>query len=208
MPKRIVYIVITLLAVFGGYSAYQLRQPVPPDDVAGFLWPNPRTISNFELEATNGKDFDLERLKGKWTFLFFGYIFCPDICPITLSMMAQVHTSLKSEHSDKDVQFVFVSVDPARDTIDRMSKYVSYFDKTFIGATASIEKLDTLTTQLGVLHLRDDPDESGNYHVDHSAAITLIDPELRYIGIFQTPHSVEKIAKDFISIREFIEDLS
>ena len=94
MPKCLIYIVIAVLAVVSGYSAYQLRQPDPPGEVAGFLWPNPKVMSSFELEATSGSDFDLEQLKGKWTFLFFGYTFCPDICPMTLSMMAQVRLSL------------------------------------------------------------------------------------------------------------------
>jgi len=102
---------------------------------------------------------------------------------------------------------VFVSVDPARDTIDRMSKYVSYFDDTFIGATAPLEALDELTSQIGILHIREAPDDNGNYHVDHSAAIALIDPELRYVGIFQTPHSAEKITAEFMSIRKYLESL-
>jgi len=202
------FIAFSVMAVLGGYIAYQLDQPTPPNEVAGFLWPQPKVIGDFELESTNSDEFNLESLKGKWTFLFFGYTFCPDVCPTTLSTMAQVRKQLGSNQAMEDVQFVFVSVDPARDNIEHMSKYVSYFDKTFIGATGPLKKLDTLTSQLGVLHLRDEPDDTGNYHVDHSAAISLIDPELRYIGIFQTPHLVDDIAKDFMSIRVFIEEVS
>ncbi len=208
MSKAILFAVVSLLAVFSGYSVYQINQPTPPAEVAGFLWPQPKVVGDFELESTISTDFNLESLRGKWTFLFFGYTYCPDICPTTLSTMAQVRKQLISSQSEKDIQFVFVSVDPARDNIEHMSKYVTYFDESFVGATASLEKLNVLTSQLGVLHLRDDPDDTGNYHVDHSAAISLIDPELRYIGIFQTPHMVEEIANDFMSIKAFIEDLS
>ncbi|MCB1863299.1 MAG: SCO family protein, partial [Gammaproteobacteria bacterium] len=105
----------------------------------------------------------------------------------------------------EDLQVIFVSVDPARDTIERMQQYVGYFDKSFIGATAPIEQLDVLTRQLGVLHERTTPDDSGSYLVDHTASVMLIDPSARLVGVFSSPLEVESITSRFQSMREFLD---
>lgn len=183
---------------------YRITQPTKPD-MSGFFWPNPRTISEFELGATGGTKLNRERLQGKWTFLFFGYTYCPDICPTTMSTMAGVVKLLREEQAADDIQVVLVSVDPARDNLEHLAKYVSYFDETFIGATAPLDQLDGLTRQLGIAHFRDPPDDTGNYHVDHSASIILIGPELRYLGLFNTPHSANQIGSQFQEIKKFLE---
>ena len=197
-------VIIALLATAAGYGAYQANQPTVPQ-MPGFFWPNPRVISAFELDATKDTILNTERLQDKWTFLFFGYTFCPDVCPTTLSTMANVVKLLEDQQRAEDIQVVFVSVDPARDNIEHMTKYVSYFNESFIGATAPLEQLDSLTGQLGIAHFRDSPDETGNYHVDHTASIILIDPKLRYLGLFGTPHSASTIASQFLEIKNFMK---
>lgn len=207
MRKNLKILLLVLVMVTTGYAAYRISQPSRPE-IMGFLWPNPKTLTAFELGATQKSNLNLERLKGRWTFLFFGYTFCPDVCPTTLSTMAKVTERLRAKEGEEDVQVVFVSVDPARDALDHLSEYLGYFDKTFIGATAPLEQLDSFTRQLGILHFRDAPDDNGNYLVDHTASILLIDPGLRFVGVFQAPHSAEKITSAYLSIKDFVESQS
>ncbi|MFQ5759606.1 MAG: SCO family protein [Acidiferrobacterales bacterium] len=184
----------------------QLLHRDAPPEIPGLLWPDPRVLSAFTLEDQHAQRFDLDRLKGKWTFLFFGYTNCPDVCPTTLSVLASVEKQLKqTPEALKNSQFVFVSVDPKRDTPEHLGKYVGYFNKDFVGVTGPPEKLGALTTQLGIFYLLGEPDAAGNYLVDHTAAILLTDPKARLIGVFGAPHDPQTIVARFRRIRELIE---
>ena len=182
---------------------FESKQSEP--EILGFLWPAPKPLTPFELVSTKDETFNINSLKGHWTFMFFGYTSCPDVCPTALTKLTGVTKHLRSKDAAEDVQVIFVSVDPARDTIERMQQYVGYFDKSFIGATAPIEQLDVLTRQLGVLHERTTPDDSGSYLVDHTASVMLIDPSARLVGVFSTPLEVESITSRFQSMREFLD---
>ena len=174
--------------------------------IPGFLWPNPKMLRAFSLVDQHGQPFDRERLKGKWTFLFFGYTHCPDVCPVTLAVLQQVAQALRaSPKGARDVQIVFVSVDPERDTPARLAEYVRYFDDEFVGATGNAVDLDVLTRQLGIVHMRLQPSEDGNYLVDHTAAILLTDPEARWLAVFSAPHKAPEIAKRYQEIRSVVE---
>ncbi|WP_051301707.1 SCO family protein [Sedimenticola selenatireducens] len=177
----------------------------PGPEILGFLWPAPKPLAPFELVSTKDETFSIDSLKGHWTFMFFGYTSCPDVCPTALTKLTGVVKNLRSKGADDDVQVVFVSVDPVRDTIARMQQYVGYFDKSFVGATAALEQLDVLTRQLGILHERTAPDDSGSYLVDHTASVMLIDPSARLVGVFSAPLEVESITSRFQSMRAFLE---
>ena len=154
-----------------------------------------------------GEPFGLRRLEGRWSFLFFGYTHCPDVCPTTLSMLAKVSRELSADGVAGDgAQFVFVSVDPARDMPARLGEYVAYFDPDFLGVTGPDNALEALTRQLGIFVSRDAPDGTGNYIVGHGAAVLLIDPESRLVGVYQAPHDPSGIADSFQRIRHFLEE--
>jgi protein SCO1/2 len=193
-------------AITGGLFAYQKfsRAAIPPTDLP-ILWPNPKQIHEFALGDQNGEAFDLERAQGKWTFWFFGYTHCPDVCPITLSVMNEVDAKLASVPAlRRRTQTVFVSVDPARDSPSRLGQYVEFFNAGFLGVTASEERLAALTRQFGILFLPQTPDATGDYLVDHTAAILLTDPQARFVGLFSTPHSADKIEDQFRRIEAFV----
>lgn len=203
----ILLVVLALGGLAAGYAVSRAMHGGAPAsaDIPGLLWPEPKALTPFALQATDGKTFDLTRLEGHWTFLFFGYTYCPDVCPTALSTMAQ---TVKRIADGDRVQVVFVSVDPARDTVERMRDYVEFFDPTFVGATGPLDELEPLTRQLGVLHIRGQADEQGNYDVDHSASLLLVGPKGRLIGIFQAPQTAEEIAGRFNAMRAFIEENS
>ena len=207
--KVVLVVAIAVTGLIAGMLTAQLARTPTRPDIDGLLWPNPKQVAPFELTAGNGAAFDAERLLGRWTFLFFGYTYCPDVCPNTLASMASVMKSLRADGADEQVQMVFVSVDPARDSLARMNEYVTYFDAAFIGATSTDEAaLQRFTRDLGVLYVRQTPDRDGRYEVDHTASVMLIDPGGRLVGILSAPHVPDQIAARFKRIRAFVEDAS
>jgi protein SCO1/2 len=182
--------------------------PAVPPDLPGLLWPDPRTIPRMQLTDGSGATIGNERLMGRWTFMFFGYTYCPDVCPATLAQMAQVMKTLRANGAARDVQVLFVSVDPRRDLGPRLGEYVRYFDASFLGASAAEDRIEAFTGGLGVVYRLGEADESGNYPVDHTAAILLVDPDGRWVGIFNAPHEPEDIASRFQRMRDFIDAAS
>jgi len=174
--------------------------------IQGLLWPDPKTLQTFTAVDENGNGFGLDQLIGKWSFLFFGYTHCPDVCPVTLGMFNQVLKQLKQEGRTGPEQMIFVSVDPARDTPPRLKEYVNYFNSNIIGVGGTDAQVKSLTSQLGIVYIAEEKSPSGEYYVQHSASIFLVDPKGRLVSIFSPPFDAGNIVAHYRQIREFIED--
>ncbi|WP_211210549.1 SCO family protein [Arhodomonas aquaeolei] len=124
----------------------------------------------FNLTNENGQSVTAEDYRGKVTLLFFGYTFCPDVCPVTLARLSRILGKL-DEDARRDVQVLFVSVDPRRDTPERLRAYTSAFGKDFIGLTGTQDQLKALNKRYRVTYGYGEPDENGNYVVSHSGAV-------------------------------------
>ena len=170
--------------------------------IEGLLWPGPRSILPFTVTDHLGNPFGRDQLSGKWSFLFFGYTHCPDACPITLAVLKDFYAKLVRENAARDVQIIFVTVDPARDTQEQMANYVRYFNDKFIGLTGTEEQIAALTQQLGVLFYK--ADNNADYAVDHSASVFLISPAGAWVGVFSPPHNADDMHERFNAIRKFI----
>jgi len=170
--------------------------------IEGFLWPAPRTLQPFSLSDHHGRPFGLDRLRGRWSLLFFGYTHCPDVCPTTLQTLKYVKQALGPRD---DAQYLFVTIDPERDTPAQLAAWVDFFDPEFIGLTGDMTNIKALTGQLGIMHMTGDRRADGMYDVDHSAAVLLTDPEGRFVGVFSAPHEAASIAGRYTSIRKFME---
>ena len=172
------------------------------------LLPEPRVFSDFHLLDSSGQAFTLARLKNHWSFIFFGYMNCPDICPATLSIMQQVWRQLREHKADmKQLQMIFVSVDPGRDQPQQLQDYVNYFDPAFIGVTGNLDEIDKLVNQAGILYGYEDEDEdTGNYVVNHSTQILLFDPQARLYATLSPPFESETIVHDLQSIQHYYGD--
>ena len=149
----------------------------------------PRVLGAFQLID--------QQLLGKWSFVFFGYTHCPDVCPTTLTEMSTLANQL-GEHTD--IQYVFISVDPTRDSPDYLADFVSYFNKQFIGVTGENQQLKQLARQLDITYSLGDSDTK-EYVVHHSSAILLIDPMGHYVTRYKAPHYVEVLAEHFQSTK-------
>lgn len=162
-------------------------------DAGIVLLPQKRTVPNLQLIGQEGKPFHVEQLKGKWSLVFFGYTFCPDICPTTLAQLRQLKQSLAAEDFAK-LQVVMISVDPKRDTPERLTQYMQYFDPAFIGLTGELETLQALSNTLSIPFIPGDTKQE-YYTVDHSGNLAILDPEGRQAGFIRAPFSTEKLAE-------------
>jgi protein SCO1/2 len=172
-----------------------------PPSIAGFVYPEPKAISPFSLSTQDGRPFDLESLRGKWSFVYFGYTYCPDVCPTTLAELARARKLLEEAGADAATQYVFVSIDPQRDTPQRLAQYVAFFDRTFVGATGSDDALTGLTRQIGVAYAFPGGKKGDRYAVDHSSIVALFDPDARLHAVFTPPQEAQGIAEGFRKIR-------
>jgi protein SCO1/2 len=170
------------------------------------LWPvsiKTKQLTDFKLTQHQGKAFTLAHLKGKWSFIFFGYTHCPDICPVTLTLLREVKQKLAPYPKYlADTQYIFVSVDGQRDTPEKLAEYVNYFDPQFIGASGTEEQVNALTRQLGIVYIRQPEATAGQYFIDHSATIVLINPQGEIAAQFMAPHAVATIVERYIKIRQ------
>ena len=188
------------LAGSGYWTLWQSRvaasgNTLPP---ALVTFPERRPLAEFILVDDDKGVFDLKSLESRWSFIFFGFMYCPDICPTTLYDLTHFKREIIAQGiGEADIQFVFISVDPARDKAAQIQRYVQYFDPTFLGATGSIGQLTNLTRQLGA-PFRAEPETSDSvYQVTHSSAIYVVDPLGQYTGIISPPFVAADLAVQF-----------
>jgi protein SCO1/2 len=145
----------------------------------------------------SGAGFTNADLVGHWSFVFFGYTQCPDVCPTALSLLKQVKAALATVPPAPTFQVVFVSVDPRRDTQQLLSEYMAAFDPSFIGVSGGDAALSPLTKTLGAYYQRNDGTDTRRYTVDHSAAIYLVDPQGRLAAVFSPPQEAAKVVANY-----------
>ncbi|MEZ5462748.1 SCO family protein [Dokdonella sp.] len=198
----LVLVIAALALAFGLWAGSRwLADPPPPSLQTAVLYPDPRPVAEFSLQRTDGSALTEANLRGHWTIAFFGFTHCPDICPTTLATFRQVWTELARRGVTDRVRFLFISVDPERDTPEKLASYVQFFSKDFVAATGTDEQLTRLTRSLGLLYVRD-PDPAGGYNVDHSASSIIIDPDGRRAGLFRPPFVAEQISSDILTLVE------
>jgi protein SCO1/2 len=162
------------------------------------LLETPRKFSEFELTDHNGNAFGSEQLKGKWSLLFFGFTHCPDICPTTMATSAKMYAGL-GEDEKEQLQIVLVSLDHERDTPEKLAQYVPYFNPDFVGATGNQYVLLKLATELNVAFSKVEL-EKGDYTIDHSGNMVLINPYGHYHGFLKPPFAEGNMQKALRSI--------
>ena len=191
---------LLLAAVF----YWVLPSKTNPPELQGVLRPEPKPLQAFELTDQYRQPFNLGHLRGKWSFVFFGYTYCPDICPTTLSTLAGVVKQLQADPQGlSNIQVVFVSVDPQRDTPDVLEGYLKYFNEAFQGLTGAQQDIDSLTRQFGAAYMKEPETTSGQYLVSHTSSIFLVDPHGQLLASFSPPHDPNTIVDQFRQIRSF-----
>ena len=194
MDKKILWVGFSSLAVVALATLLTIMFSKPAS-FRGTAYGEPYPAApQIELIKSNGETFRLSDQKGKIVLLFFGYTSCPDVCPTTLAELKLVMDDLGDK--TKSVQVVFVSVDPQRDTPEKIQEYVEHFNTGFIGLSGSMDELETIWKDYGVFREEVQSDSAFGYIVNHTARVYLIDADgnLRLSYGFQTP--VEDIVHD------------
>ncbi|WP_455365201.1 SCO family protein [Kaarinaea lacus] len=169
-----------------------------PDTIRDVVYPELKPLQAFKLVDHKNHMLGLEHLAGGWTFLFFGYTQCPDICPATLSQLTRLSQSIHDNAAGNiRPNFLLVSVDPERDKVNVLRDYINYFDDSFIAATGDIKDIEAFEKQFGVTHRYGERDASDNYAVTHSAEIFLVDPETRIVAKFTPPLSIQRVTQQY-----------
>ncbi len=210
---RVLLIFGFILLGFGASTALSeyIKKPISPQSpgTTATVLPEPLEIPEFNLQDHTGQVFVRDNFKGKWTLIFFGYTHCPDVCPMTLSVLDTTYKNLQQSGEDTMPQVVFVSVDPERDSKDVLAEYVTYFNPEFLGVSGEMDQLQALIKSLGIFfsaEIENSAEATNSYQVNHSVSILLIDPGARLRALISPPHNAKEIAENFTKIsRVFAE---
>ncbi len=201
------------IAVVVGLFVYSVvRTPVMSEselrEKGVFILPRPRELSQFQLYSHTGSVFTLDDLEGRWTFAFFGFTNCPDVCPTSMSVLGQASRQI-ADRSTTDAalfQGLMVSVDPERDDAEALGRYVSSFSEDLTGLSGELGALAAFAREMNV-HFAKVPvfDDAGTpvadrFSVDHSANIVIINPQARYHGFIKYPQQAGTIVAAFESL--------
>jgi protein SCO1/2 len=178
----------------GAWLSYQLLSPPALPRFATVL-PAPAELPEFSLLDQSGRAIGRDVFAGHWNLVFFGFTHCPDICPLTLQVLASAKQQLAESGHEPLPRIVLVSVDPERDTPDVISRYVGYFGDDNLGITGKLDEVKKLTDGLGIFFEKSAPD-GDNYSVDHSAVVLVINPQRQFHALFSAPHEIESFVHD------------
>lgn len=198
--RKTVTIVLAAIAMVLGLTVNKFLNKPPLSkeqlqQMGTVIFDTPRAFTMTELVDHNGLPFTAKNLQGRWTLVYFGFTFCPDICPATLSQLNKFDALIKEQSPKiaKDMQYIMVTVDPDRDTAEKLKNYVPYFNKDFIGVTGEINNVYNLAVQMNVPFTPVVDAEDDFYLVDHGANLTLINPEGDYLGFIRPPLDPAKL---------------
>lgn len=201
MQQKWIGLIAALSLVLGVYLALTIAPPSSDDDAplseqTQYLswYPQARALTDFELSKHDGGTMTNSDLEGKWTLAFVGYTFCPDICPVTLAEINNVYPQLQEKVSDTPLQIWFLSVDPNRDTVERLNEYINYFNPDFVGSTGPHAQLFPLVRSMGMMYSLSESTDNPNYLVDHSASVVVINPAGNIVGRFKPKHVPGQLA--------------
>ncbi len=195
--SKILSLAILCILAAGGIAAAIIGWPKPPVALAsGTILAPARALADFSLIDNQGRSFGEQDLRGHWSLMFFGYTNCPDYCPTTLATLAALEKQLRAAKTVTP-RVVFVSVDAKRDTPARLNQFVPNFDPEFIGLTASSQPaIEAIAKKWGVA-VNIQYAANGNYVVDHSTVIFVVDPAGRLAAVLTGPFTVNALERDF-----------
>jgi protein SCO1/2 len=190
--RKIAFILAGGLAMLGiAWLGFTLLRP---HTFHGQVIQSPDVAPDFTLTSTNGQPVSLSDFRGRLVVLYFGYTFCPDVCPATLSEIKQALEILGSQADQ--VQVIMITVDPERDTPEKLGQYLAHFSPSFLGLTGTPEEISTVATLYGIYYAKEAGSEATDYLVNHTASQMVIDTSghLKLIFAYGTP--AEDIADD------------
>ncbi len=200
------YVLVAAFAAgLGLWSAQRYFGPstVAPSALrAVTVFPQTRTLPPFRLDAADGGKLTVESLRGHWTLVYLGFTRCPDVCPTTLQTLGLASKAWTALPAAIRPRVLFVSVDPDRDSPQHAGEYARYFGKDFLAATADPKTLDAFARSLGMVFMKVPIANGKDYTIDHSASVSLVDPDGRMAGLIRPPFDPAAIGADLKVLAE------
>ena len=199
--RNIIFIVLILFGITGLFTYFQSLPSLlekKPSLVTGKILTRPMEIDNFELIDQNNEVFNKKSLVGSWTVLFFGYTNCPDVCPTTIYKLAEIKNGIKEDLPSTSFNTVLVTLDPDRDSTERLDEYIGYFDETMLGVTGTYENIQSFTSSLSVFYQRINKEEG--YDFNHTASIFVFDKDGSLFATMSPANTVGELEGDFFTI--------
>tara|TARA_B100001123_G_scaffold398729_1_gene483044 strand:- start:13 stop:621 length:609 start_codon:yes stop_codon:yes gene_type:complete len=189
---------VLFLLIFLAVTSIMSAQEIEGSGDAGTNLKKPEYYENFggefSLTGPDGKTVSLEDFRNKVVLIYFGYTFCPDICPVTLSNLKLLMLGL--EENTEDVQVIFISIDPERDNYEKLKDYVPYFHPTFIGLTGSVEDIAAVAKKYQTIYLKQKVESEAGYLMGHTDVVILVDQNGRYRGRYKSKYELDKLTAD------------
>ena len=202
MSKRnVIFILLILFSITGLFTYFQSLPSLlekKPSLITGKILVRPMEIDNFELIDQNNEVFNKKSLEGGWTVLFFGYTNCPDVCPTTIYKLAEIKNGIKEDLPSANFNTVLVTLDPDRDSAERLDEYIGYFDETMLGVTGTYENIKSFTSSLSVFYQRINKEEG--YDFNHTASIFVFDKDGSLFATMSPANTVGELESDFFTI--------
>ena len=202
MSKRnVIFILLILFSITGLFTYFQSLPSLlekKPSLITGKILVRPMEIDNFELIDQNNEAFNKKSLEGSWTVLFFGYTNCPDVCPTTIYKLAEIKNGIKEDLPSANFNSVLVTLDPDRDSAERLDEYIGYFDETMLGVTGTYENIQSFTSSLSVFYQRINKEEG--YDFNHTASIFVFDKDGSLFATMSPANTVGELESDFFTI--------
>ena len=202
MSKRnVIFLLLILFSVTGIFTYFQSLPSLlekKPSLITGKILVRPMEIDNFELIDQNNEVFNKKSLEGGWTVLFFGYTNCPDVCPTTIYKLAEIKNGIKEDLPSANFNTVLVTLDPDRDSSERLDEYIGYFDETMLGVTGTYENIQSFTSSLSVFYQRINKEEG--YDFNHTASIFVFDKDGSLFATMSPANTVGELESDFFTI--------
>jgi protein SCO1/2 len=195
--QKTVFILVAIVALILGLTVNRVLSGKGSGDQTALidagiiLLPQSRKLPDLMMTNQDGQPVQINEFKDKWTLLFFGYTYCPDICPTTLAQLRQIKSELPKEALSK-LRVVLISVDPNRDTPQQLKQYLGYFDKDFVGLTGSVPDIQKLANGVSIPFIPADTSKPG-YTVDHSGNLALLGPDGHQRGFIRAPFNNQKL---------------
>lgn len=195
--QKTVFILVAIVALILGLTVNRVLSGKGSGDQTALvdagiiLLPQSRKLPDLMMTNQDGQPVQINEFKDKWTLLFFGYTYCPDICPTTLAQLRQIKSELPKDVLSR-LRVVLISVDPARDTPQQLKQYLGYFDKDFVGLTGSVPDIQKLANGVSIPFIPADTSKPG-YTVDHSGNLALLGPDGNQRGFIRAPFNTQKL---------------
>lgn len=192
MKAKLPFILSGLVALIALFVLFKLTNP---HTFHGSVVQSTEPSYNFTLTGADGKSVSLNDYSGKIVFIYFGYTFCPDICPATLANVGQALRKI-GEDKASQVQTIMISLDPERDTPEKLAEYVAHFHPSFIGITGSQDELAKVTSLYGIFYEKHVEAGATGYLIDHTATLLVLDRQGYLKLVFPFGVTSEEIADD------------